>query len=334
MVHKCNVCGKKFETGRGLHIHQSKVHSDEDMEDSEENLGEEKEKIEKESKEEKEEETENKDKENSGTSDEEINEKEENEKSSIEKYVDTGIPGADELLKHGIWKKSVNLVAGNPGSGKSIMGLQILKEAAKKGENCLYMSYEESEEALKKHMRDFGWDPDKLIEEGNLKIKTYNAFKTSRTVEALFKEESGELRIDAKPLIFGDIGDFEPDRVVVDSLTAISSAFVGQEKNYRLYINQLFKFFRNNNTTAFVIAESNSIPNNITDTGQAEFLADGVILLHRERHSRGFEIYKMRGSDFEEKIAPMEIRDNEGIVIHPDKIFFADDKGDIDKNPF
>lgn len=73
-------------------------------------------------------------------------------------WVKTGIPGFDELFEKGIPKGTSNLIAGGAGSGKTIMCLQILNNAVKNNEKCLYISLEESEMRLKKHMHDFGWD--------------------------------------------------------------------------------------------------------------------------------------------------------------------------------
>ena len=36
---------------------------------------------------------------------------------------------------------------------------------------------------------------------------------------------------------------FKPDIIVLDSLTAVASAFTGKEDSYRIYIEQLFRFF-------------------------------------------------------------------------------------------
>lgn len=247
-------------------------------------------------------------------------------------YIRTGVNGLDHLFTDGIRRKNVCLIAGNPGSGKSIFSLQMLNHAASQGEKCLYMSFEESPEALKSHMRDFGWNPDEHVENGNLVIETYDPFNVSRTVEALFRKQSGELEIDTKPLIFGDLeyDEEEFDRVVVDSLSAISAGFGADSKNYRLYVRELFNLFKEVGLTSFVIAESQTIPDQITESGQAEFLADGVILMYKQMSSRGIQIYKMRGSNFEEKIAPMTIEGGRGLHVRPDDKFFGsgnDDSG-------
>lgn len=249
-----------------------------------------------------------------------------------EGYLRTGINGVDHLFGDGIRKKNVVLIAGNPGSGKSIFNLHMANYAAENDEKVLFMSFEESPDALISHMEDFGWDGQKHVDNGNIVIETYDPFDVSRTVEALFKKQSGELEIDTKPLMFGDLDEDEEsfDRVIVDSLSAISAGFSEKSKNYRLYVRELFDLFRDVGVTSFVIAESQTIPDQITETGHAEFLADGVILMYKQQSSRGIQIYKMRGTNFEEKIAPMTIEGGLGLNVRHNDNFFGsgnDDSG-------
>ncbi len=103
-------------------------------------------------------------------------------------YFKTGIPGLDSLFKEGIPKNSSILVAGGAGSGKTILCLQILKNAAKDGKKALYMSFEESKEKLKNHMKNFGWNPDKLEKENKLYIERYSPFEVSRIIEAMLEK--------------------------------------------------------------------------------------------------------------------------------------------------
>ncbi|MFB6114666.1 MAG: ATPase domain-containing protein [Candidatus Nanohalobium sp.] len=328
MAFGCPQCNESFESKTDLKDHIDNVHKEGNSPEQEESSGSEDEASDQE------------DEENpwsdfndgEGGSDEEDGEDPDISAGQKDGYLRTGVDGLDKLFDDGIREENVTLIAGNPGSGKSIFSLQILNYAASKGEKCLYMSFEESPDALISHSEDFGWDAQKHVDNDNLVIETYDPFNVSRTVEALFRKQSGELEIDTKPLIFGDMDHDEEefDRVVVDSLSAISAGFGADSKNYRLYIRELFNLFREVGVTAFVIAESQTIPDQITESGQAEFLADGVILMYKQMSSRGIQIYKMRGSNFEEKIAPMTIEGGVGLNVRPDDKFFGsgnDDSG-------
>jgi len=239
-------------------------------------------------------------------------------------FVNTGVPGFDELFSQGIPKGSAIIVAGGAGSGKTILNLQILNHHALKGEKCLYMSFEESEERLIKHMEDFGWKPKELLEKGNLLIKRFNPFDITRSVDALLMKSKGELLIDIEPVIFPD--NFTPDFVVVDSLTAIASAFTGKEDSYRIYIEQLFRFFEKIKATAFMITETEQIPKIFSQTGVEEFLADGVIVLYNLKRGNirenAIEVLKLRGAKHQKKIVAMQITDD-GIIVYPEQEVFG-----------
>ncbi len=75
-------------------------------------------------------------------------------------HIFTGIEGFDSLLVKGIPKTSSTIMAGGAGSGKTIFCLQTLAHHAAQGKKCLYMSFEEPENKLIGHMKNFGWDPE------------------------------------------------------------------------------------------------------------------------------------------------------------------------------
>jgi circadian clock protein KaiC len=238
-------------------------------------------------------------------------------------YIKTGISGFDGLFEKGIPKGNSVLIAGGAGSGKTIMCLQILAEAARRGEKCLYMSFEESEERLRRHMRDFGWNPEELEKKGNLVIKRFSVFDIARSIDALLAKRKGELLIDVNPVILPK--GFKPDKIVVDSLTSIASAFAGSD-TYRSYVEQLFRFFEEMEATSFLITETEQLPKIFSPTGVEEFLADGVVVLYNIRkgdiRESAIEVLKMRGAKHKKKIVAMQIT-NQGIEVYPEQEVFS-----------
>jgi len=250
--------------------------------------------------------------------------RETHKKETDKKHVLTGVPGFDELFDQGIPRGSSVLVAGGAGCGKTILCLQIAINRAKQGEKCFYMSFEESEEKLISHMKGFGWDPEKYIEEGTLKIKRFSPFDISRSVDAMLAKEKGELLIDIDPIILPE--GFKPDIVVVDSVTAVASAFTSKEDSYRVYIEQLFRFFEKIGSTSFLLTETKQVPEVFSASGVEEFLADGVIVLYNFEKGNvresAIEILKMRGEKHQKKKAAMQISDN-GIIVYPEQEIFS-----------
>ncbi len=244
----------------------------------------------------------------------------------VKEYVTTGVPGFDDLFDNGIPKGNLMIVAGGAGSGKTIFCLQTLVNKAREGKKCLYMTLEESEDKLVQHMEDFGWNASELVKKGKLKIFRMNPFDITRNVDALLAKQKGELLIDIDPVILPD--DYKhPDFIVIDSLTAISSAFTGKEESYRVYIEQLFRFLEKTEATGFLITETEQIPKIFSPTGVEEFLADGVIVIYNLKHGNvrenAIEVLKLRGAGHQKKIVAMQITSN-GVVVYPEQEVFSD----------
>lgn len=249
------------------------------------------------------------------------------------KYLLTGIPGFDKLFEHGIPVGSNVLISGSPGSGKTIFCLQLLVHHASQGKKCLFISFEESEEKLIEHMEEFGWDPKSLIESGNLTIKRYLTTdiyyeddSSTAGVQAMMARNSDHLLLDLEPFIIGDEG-FKPDITVIDSLTAVASTFIGKDRNYRFYVERLFRFFEKIGSTNFLITQPLQTSEDYVHSTVEDFLSDGVIVLYNARRGNiresAIEILKMRGSKHEKKIVAMRITDD-GIVVHPEQEVFGE----------
>jgi len=254
---------------------------------------------------------------------------------SKKEFIKTEIPGFDKLFRKGIPKGSPIVLAGGAGSGKTIFCLQLLAAQAAKGKKCYYMSFEESESKLIEHMKDFGWDPDKLIKSKNLKIKRFltseiyyydKDSKIGGDIQAMMTKDVDPLLMELEPLAVTEETGFIPDFIVIDSLTSISSTFKGKEQSYRFYIERLFRFFEKIGSTNFLITETKQIPEVFSPTGVEEFLADGVIVFYNIRRANtretAIEVLKMRGEKHEKKIVAMQITDK-GIVVHPDQEVFG-----------
>jgi KaiC/GvpD/RAD55 family RecA-like ATPase len=241
-------------------------------------------------------------------------------KINNDEWIKTGIDGFDGLLENGIPKGVSLLVAGGPGTGKTIFCLQTAKNACLDGKKVLYMTFEESEERLIKHMEDFGWKPKEMIKKKDLMVKRFDPFDVTRAVEAMLEESKGELLIHADPIIVPK--GFKPDIIIVDSLSAIASAFVGKEESYRIYIEHLFRFFEKSKATAFLITEIVELAKSLTE----EFLADGVIVFYHVKRGnmreRAIEILKLRGAGHEDKIVALEIT-GEGLKVYPEQEVFG-----------
>jgi len=188
------------------------------------------------------------------------------------------------------------------------------------------MSFEEPEDNLREHMVSFGWDPTDSEKKGVLMLKRFNALDISRSVEALLSEAKKELLIDIQPVLIPN--DFKPDIVCIDSLSAIASAFSGEESRFRIYMEQLFRYLEENEITTFLIREvanPSHVGYSYTEKGEAvSFLSDGIIVIYNVVYDTGMrdraiEVLKMRGEDIDRRIVKMDLVNNKGVVVYPDK---------------
>lgn len=81
----------------------------------------------------------------------------------------TGIKGFDEITEGGLPKIGSTLVSGNPGSGKTLFGVDFLiKGATAYNEPGVLMSFEETEEELFKNVASLNMDLEALVSQKKL----------------------------------------------------------------------------------------------------------------------------------------------------------------------
>jgi len=244
-------------------------------------------------------------------------------KEKKDDVLKTYINEFDQLFDNGgIPNGNSVLVAGGPGTGKSTLCRQICYNLVLRNKKCMYVSFKESKERIEKSMQNFGWDIKRFIEDGSLIIQKINPLDILRMKFGSIggSGSATEISYKIKPLIIPK--NFNPELIVVDSLSAIIAVSATKEKNYRVYLQELFSFFEETGATSFLITETEPIPTRYSDTGIEEFLADGIIVLYNiqknETRENAIEVLKMRYCRHLKKIVAMEINEN-GIKVYPDK---------------
>ncbi|MDP6670877.1 MAG: gas vesicle protein GvpD [archaeon] len=201
----------------------------------------------------------------------------------------------DELLQdEGLERGSTTIITGGAGTGKTTFCMQSLYHGALAGDKGVYISFEEDTTKIKHHMlKNFGWDVEKLEKKGMMAVIKVDPSKTARMVEGTLAKEVGALRIELSKMKL----PLKPDRIAVDSLSALSIAFEN-ERSYRKYVRELFEMLESYNSVNLVIGETEQNPDVYSRTGVEEFLADGVVVLynikHKGRRKNALEILKMR----------------------------------------
>jgi len=212
-------------------------------------------------------------------------------RSMSENRVPSGINGLDSLIDGGFPEGSLILLAGNPGTGKTVFGMQFLCKGAKEyGENGIYVSFAESEDTLVHNMSKlFGYDLKTMNGDGKVKVLDFTTV-TEKGLSTILE------------LVLREITALKAKRLVIDSFSAMAQAFKEPIEARIILHNILGKMVRQLGCTILLIVE---VPTGSERIGVSieEFVSDGVIVLRRDnlegRLIREIEIEKLRGTRFE-----------------------------------
>ncbi|WP_248516484.1 RAD55 family ATPase [Salinarchaeum laminariae] len=221
--------------------------------------------------------------------------------------VSTGVEGLDSILNGGITEHSTVLVSGNPGTGKSILGIQYLYTGVlEDDEQGIYVTFEEDAEDVRMAAESIGFDRwSEFVDDGSITILDKKEMlrdqEFSRAVELLLEvvQEGGY------------------DRLVLDSLTMFE-LFFEDEHERRVYLLKFSDILKANDLTSLLISEQEAVfPE--TDLDLENFLTDGNVYLIQTPTDSGVSRYvwvsKMRKQNIDTDIFPMEIGQG-GITVH------------------
>ncbi|MBI5355399.1 MAG: hypothetical protein HZB68_02990 [Candidatus Aenigmarchaeota archaeon] len=213
--------------------------------------------------------------------------------------VSTGISGLDKLVQGGFEKGSTILVTGNTGCGKTIFCCQYIWEGLKRGENCMFITFEESMQDIINDAAAFGWDFKKYEKEG----KFNGGFRTPFKKEDLFWFRD-------------DIKNSKINRIVLDS-TSVLSLFYKDPYDIRIKLFELITSLKETGATSVLTTETTK-PGLLSRFGVEEFVVDGVLLLQMisagETCFRTMQVRKMRRTEHGMSVYPYQIT-KKGIVV-------------------
>lgn len=88
---------------------------------------------------------------------------------ATEARIPTGVPRLDAMLGgKGYYRGSSILVSGTSGTGKTTLALHLVNETCKRGERCLYLASEESENQIIRNAKSIGIDLEPWVKKGLL----------------------------------------------------------------------------------------------------------------------------------------------------------------------
>ncbi|MFW6085462.1 MAG: RAD55 family ATPase [Gemmatimonadota bacterium] len=199
----------------------------------------------------------------------------------------TGVPGLDEVLGGGIPEYSFNLIAGDPGSGKTTLAHQVIFANATPERRALYFTVL-GEPVIKmlRYQQQFSFfDPDMLGE----------AIRFVNLSEEVLEQDLDRVL----ERIVDEVEEFMPGIVVVDSFrTVVRAAETAGAAEVRLqdFVQRLALHLTSWEVTSFLVGEYSAAErqNNPIFT-----VADGILWLHQAVQGnsivRKLQVVKLRG---------------------------------------
>ncbi|MDG6911356.1 MAG: AAA family ATPase [Nitrososphaerota archaeon] len=199
----------------------------------------------------------------------------------------TGVEGLDELVEGGLMRGDIHLLAGGPGTGKTVLCANIAYNAASAGENVVYATFEESADYFKRNARLLGIEFAPLEKEGKIEIVDLEALKGQQletnltTLVQATKDSKGSL-------------------LVIDSITALLLACESQFE-MRTFMKSVYNSLKAEKITTVM---TGSLANG-GRVGLEGFMTDSVMLMENwedgVQMKTRFVILKMRGTNHSKK---------------------------------
>jgi len=224
--------------------------------------------------------------------------------------IPTSVPGLDEILLGGFVQAAFYLIQGDPGSGKTTLGLQYLQGRAAAGEKSLYVSLTESRLELNRICEAHGWSL-----EGVEICELIRAAGPADIEPSVYHPSDTELG-DIFRAVLAAVERAKPSHVVVDGLSELR-LLSGDPLRYRRQLLSLKEFFAQRNVTVVALDDRTAQFGDI----QPDSLVSGSIVLERTlplygRARRRLFVTKVRGASFREGYHEYEIVTG-GLDVHP-----------------
>ncbi|MEO8129878.1 MAG: ATPase domain-containing protein, partial [Bryobacteraceae bacterium] len=226
--------------------------------------------------------------------------------------ISTGVPGLDDILGKGLPPTHLYLVDGDPGTGKTTLGIQFLLNGVSRNERVLYVTLSESERELRQVARSHGWD-----------LSGIDIFELLPMEESLKPEEQytvlypGEVELSATmKAILTRVERVQPKRLVFDSLSELR-LLAREPLRFRRQLLALKQYFGGRDCTVLLLDDHTG------GDGERDIqsIVHGVVRLENLPRDYGtkrrrLEVMKLRGAQFREGFHDYNIRTG-GLEVYP-----------------
>ena len=222
--------------------------------------------------------------------------------------VSTGVASLDKLFQGGGYTRgSTVLVSGTAGTGKTSLAAAFAVATCRRGERCLFLSYEESPGQLIQNLSSIGFDLEPLVKKVLLKMVS--------TRPSFFGLEMHLLDF------YKLLADFKPKAVVIDPL----SSLLGQGNRFEVQsmLTRMIDVLKSKTITGFFTSLVSSTAQNDTsgEIGVSSLIDTWIVVRELEenegkRRIRGLYVVKSRGMGHSSDVHKLVFSDD-GLLLVP-----------------
>ncbi|MBD2110448.1 MULTISPECIES: circadian clock protein KaiC [Cyanophyceae] len=228
--------------------------------------------------------------------------------------IRTLIEGFDDISHGGMPAGRSTLVSGTSGTGKTLFAVQFIYNGITEfDEPGVFVTFEESPEDIIQNAYSFGWDLQRLVDDGKLFILDASPDPEGQDVVGNFDLSALIERIQYA------IRKYKARRVSIDSVTAVFQQYDAASV-VRREIFRLVARLKLMGVTTVMTTERLDEYGPVARFGVEEFVSDNVVIvrnaLEGERRRRTIEILKLRGTTHMKGEYPFTIT-NGGVNIFP-----------------
>ena len=222
--------------------------------------------------------------------------------------LDLGIEGLDDMILGGVPVRSLITVVGSAGTGKTTFGLQFLQKTMEEGGSGVYITLEETEEAIISTAEEKGWPFEEYVTDDRLTVVAMDPIEMANSLDSI--------RGDISRLV----NDFGADRLVLDSVSLLEMMYDHPAKR-RSEVFDFARSLKRAGVTTMLTSEANADNPYQSRHGLVEYLVDAVFVLQYVRPNDfqetrlAVEIQKIRDANHSRETKPYDITD-EGISVY------------------
>ncbi len=218
----------------------------------------------------------------------------------VGEQIPSGVAALDELLHGGLERGTIVLITGPSGAGKTTVGMQFVKEAAKRGERSVLYSFEEEIPLITERCKAISIPAVEMVERGTLSLVKVEPLQHSAIEFAYIVREEVERR-GARIVMLDSVAGYR--------LSLHGEDLVGQ-------LHALCKWLQSRGVVTLLVNETHTVagPLLISEVGLS-YLADTVLYLRyaekyvagRAELARVVGVLKKRLTDFDPTLRELRI---------------------------